>query len=232
MRKKKTLHFKGIENKNFKYANADKTVKKWIVNRDIIFVHVPKNAGKSVWGTLAPKLRNTHGIIPTHLPLVSTIYPEGAFTFGFVRNPWDRMVSLYYYLCFKAGRDKEYVKKKQLETLGFKKYLQEFNYHLFNRPHKPDPVVNRWCIPLHVPIQKRSQMHWLEGCVFIGRFETLHDDLKEAARLGGFKLDNLSHMNKSRHRHYTEYYDDETIAFIAEHFKQEIDRFNYRYGEN
>ena len=75
-------------------------------------------------------------------------------------------------------------------------------------------------------------MHWLEGCTFIGRFETFVNDLNEAARLGGFKLATLKHINPSKHKHYTEYYDDETIEFIAKHFKQEIDRFNYRYGEN
>ena len=236
---KKIKHTLGIENIHFRYANADKTIKKWIINRDIIFVHVPKCAGKSVWDALHPDLRNEgeHNIIPGHLPLPSTIHPEGAFTFGFVRNPWDRMVSMYNFLCFKAGRDGKPERKKLLESLGFKRYVLEFYYRRFINPdilkeHDKLILVNRWDICLDTPIQKRSQMYWLEGCTFIGRFENLENDLNEASRLGGFKLNPLMHLNSCAHKHYTEYYDSDTIAFIEEHFKQEIDRFGYKYGEN
>jgi len=205
-------------------------VGKWFLNRDIIFVHVPKCGGKSVWNVLGPELTNKHGKVPTHLPLFCTDYPEGAFTFGFVRNPWDRQVSFYHYMCQRQRNVGDKYNKTALNKMGFKKWLLEFNYNHYVK--KDRPIVNKWGVSLEVPIQKRSQMHWLEGCVFICRFETFEEDLKEAARLGGFKLDKLQHINSSKHNHYTEYYDDETIEFIVKYFKPEIDRFEYKYGEN
>ncbi len=208
----------------------DIPLNRWTLNRDIIFVHVPKCGGKSVWRALDPELRNKHGKVPTHLPLQFTDYPEGAFTFGFVRNPWDRQVSFYHYMCQRKRNVGDLYNKSALKGMGFKKWLLTFNYNFYI--NRQMPIVNKWGVNLEVPIQKRSQMTWLEGCVFIGRFETFDEDLREAARLGGFKLATLQHINPSKHKHYTEYYDDETIAFIEEHFKQEIDRFNYRYGEN
>ncbi len=208
----------------------DININKFTLNRDIIFVHVPKCGGKSVWQALPLKLRNKHGKVPTHLPLFCTDYPEGAFTFGFVRNPWDRQVSFYHYMCQRKRNIGDSYNKSELKSMGFKKWLLEFNYnHYVNRQK---PIVNKWGVSLEVPIQKRSQMHWLTGCVFIGRFETFTDDLCEAARLGGFKLGTLKHINSSKHKHYTEYHDNETIAFIEKHFRQEIERFGYRYGEN
>ena len=203
---------------------------RFTLNRDIIFVHVPKCGGKSVWNALKPEFRNKHGKVPTHLPLFCTDYPEGAFTFGFVRNPWDRQVSFYHYMSQRQRNVGDSYNKTELRRMGFKKWLLEFNYHHYEKKDKP--IVNKWGVSLDLPIQKRSQMHWLEGCIFIGRFETLDNDLNEAARLGGFELRKLQHINRSKHSHYTKYYDNETIAFIAEHFSKEIDRFKYKYGEN
>ena len=206
----------------------DTNITRWTLNRDIIFVHVPKCGGKSVWNALHPNLRNKHGKVPTHLPLFCTDYPENAFTFGFVRNPWERMVSMYHYMCQRPRNVGDNYNKTMLNNMGFKKWLLEFNYHYYL--NKQQPITNKWGVPLDVPIQKRSQMHWLDGCVFICRFETFEADLNEAARLGGFKLNPLKHINSSKHKHYTEYYDDEAIAFIEEHFSREIKRFGYKYG--
>ena len=65
---------------------------------------------------------------------------------------------------------------------------------------------------------------------FIGRFETLADDFaKVCAHLGVEAT--LSHVNKSNHRRYTDYYDDETRDIIARACADDIERFGYRFGD-
>jgi hypothetical protein len=41
----------------------------------------------------------------------------------------------------------------------------------------------------------------------------------------------LPHTNQSPHRHYTDYYDDETYEAVRQAFQKDIDYFGYRFGD-
>ena len=67
-----------------------------IVADSYIFVHNPKTGGQSVSAALVPG----YSVRNRHTPLYA-IPREGRFAFGFVRDPWARMVSLYRFHCQK-----------------------------------------------------------------------------------------------------------------------------------
>jgi hypothetical protein len=135
---------------------------------------------------------------------------DSYFKFGFVRNPWDRVVSLY-------------ERKEALELhrkMSFEDFVDWIQYSsatcVHSSPH-------------------RYQLDWFvdpNGTVladFIGRFERLERDWKIVANKLGVS-ENLPHSRPNpRERHYTEYYNSKTRAIIAQKFKVDIEHFGYQF---
>lgn len=188
-----------------------------------IFVHNPKAAGRSIRAALDYDKPLQCPV--SHVPLYAIDDYKQYFSFGFVRNPWDRLVSYYFYLCQKDDAiDNANYNRDQVESIGFNKWLINSRMLLFGDDH-PDVNINKM-----KSAQARSQMWWLKGCNFIGKYEHLEEDLNEAAYWGGFKIKNpLPALNLTIHKNYTEYYDQCSIDFVKKYFEEEIDRFGYRF---
>jgi chondroitin 4-sulfotransferase 11 len=127
------------------------------------------------------------------------------FKFGFVRNPFDKLVSAYAY------------------TL---------NWYLENEPNSSycPKDFKTWVKTLDVNDKYGNQYPYVEGCDFIGRFENLENDFKRICDRIGIPMQKLPHHNKTDHKHYTEYYDDETRQIVAEKYAKDIEYFGYEFG--
>jgi hypothetical protein len=200
-----------------------------VVGANYIFIHVPKSAGQSVTSRLGGISRS----LPGHAPLFH-IEPDiraGRLAFGFVRNPWARLVSVYAFICAKrVGKNESVSYQRAVQEMGFDRWLTEDAFFM----HQD----RLWRTPELAPIQRRTQMFWLDGCDFIGRVETLEQDFREVAERIGLKPSwrerlgfgrAVPHRNRSSHGDYRTYYTDHAAAFVATHFAPEIERFGYRF---
>lgn len=192
-----------------------------------IFVHVQKTGGNSVCTALGRPVRHPdkHMTALWLRDRYGQVAWDSAFKFGFVRNPWDRMVSWWsmFDRCRNSGRVTNAFGRLMLECGStFEQFLLAFDA-------MPDDEFfkSEWLF--------RSQYSMLsdqDGRLIVdvvGRFEHLAQDWAGIAlRLGKPGIP-LPHVNASRHRPYQEYYSSRTKGIVARHFAADLDAFGYAF---
>ena len=178
-----------------------------------IFVEVPKTGSTSI-RAIVGNPQKPHQNIWQIFNAVEREKFAAYYKFGFVRNPWDRAVSLY--------ERKEGLRLKP--QLSFEQFVEWMRYAS--------------CTCIH-PVPHRYQLDWFvspHGDVivdFIGKFENLASDwAKVAARLNiaAAPLPMLN-VNADRPRDYTSYYTERTRGIVAERFAVDVEYFGYKFGE-
>lgn len=157
------------------------------------------------------------------------------FKFAFVRNPWDRLVSNFKYqkkLVYSTDKHGKFfradgeisnltIQAKQSIYEEFKKNTKENNFKLWlSRDRGVGP-----CFDFLSDKGGNLMMN------FVGKVENLQEDFDTICDKIGIPKQQLPHANKTKHKYYTEYYDDETRAIIAEKYAKDIEHFGYKFGE-
>jgi len=193
-----------------------------------IFIHIPKTAGCSITESLFNKPDGL-GHIDIHFykkHLKNENY-NNYFKFAFVRNPWDRAVSIYSYLK-KGGCGNEFDTDIMERYIKDYETFEEFVLSLKN----PDTAQGLLAESAHF----RPQYTFIcEGekkfmIDFVARFENIEQDFKYITAKLGLKTVELPHSNKSEHNNYREEYkSQETINIIANLYQEDIELFNYSF---
>ena len=234
-----------------------------------VFIHVPKTGGQSVervfvglsgltWSSRGALLLREnpdpdHGPVRLdHLSMreyqslgyVTSEQADAYFTFGFVRNPFARIVSEYKY----------------------REYPRQFDFRTYVMERLPEPPGTRGyyhTLPMHHFLADGDGRQLVD---FVGYFEEFQEDFNEACRRLGLEPITLPHENKSaamrqtqrsggvnpfrtfkqvrkrRRRqavldsmeanlkgHYTEYYDDVTREKVTELYGKDLELFGYTF---
>ena len=155
------------------------------------------------------------------------------FKFTFTRNPFDRLVSNWHYI-HKSLEDY----KKILEKHGsdFIPNHIEWIQHCQMLTSECKTFKEYIKLSCAWPTGNDSGLNFAfdkdEKFVdFIGKFENLQEDFNIICDKIGIPQQQLPHKNKTKHKHYTEYYDDETRELVAKKFAKDIEYFGYEFGE-
>ena len=203
-----------------------------------IFIHIPKTGGTTICRGLNPIGFESGGtrtffkknkymglnISVKHYParfLKEYILEDDYFIFSFVRNPWDLLVSSYFWWN-KPDTGKKFKKiKTKVCSMKFKDYILSEYVCYINE-------INTHGLGQHYWLLNEKQEYIVD---FVGRCENIENDFNFICDEVGFERQELLKHNKSKHSHYTKYYDDETREIVAEKYAKDIEYFGYKFGE-
>ncbi len=180
-----------------------------------VFIHVPKTAGASVSSAL-----NVTGF--GHLSI--KWFPERYFSCSFVRNPWDRVVSAFFYL----NQGGENVVDRINNWHYLSNYEGNFSSFVKEELGREKPRIFR---EMHFKPQYKYICDTKNRLVvdFLGRYENLERDFHRLRNELGLSIDSLPHLHESHHRDYKDYYSKQTRELVAQAYEKDIELFDYSF---
>jgi hypothetical protein len=222
----------------------------------LIFFHIPKNAGVSIRRILEidTKMHPFNFSRTTNLGIDIKKYtdPEifkSYYKFTVVRNPWDRMVSLYHFRkkendLFMHNMSAGKVFGPDGTIWGFKKWILNSeikavknNKVLFDLAEGKKPTKTKRTegfLREHIDfINQLDIITDLDDNFLVDkilRFETLSEDWNRMLKyLKIHPIPQLPRKNYSGHIHYSDYYDDDLRDFVGALFRKDIEVFDYQF---
>lgn len=166
----------------------------------------------NLFDSLGIQLEADHALNVHYPPLLFRDY----FKFGFIRNPWDRVISFWHNKILNK-KDPSYFERKEygkLETLdALLEFLEMQDLSSCNAHY-------RW----------QSANIDLNEVNFIGRLENFERDLQRVLFELGFPHQSIPHRNVSKSRKpYQEYYNLDQRKKVAELYEKDIQLFGYTF---
>ncbi|MCC6206755.1 MAG: hypothetical protein IT488_01185 [Gammaproteobacteria bacterium] len=181
------------------------------LNRRLLFIHIARTGGTSI-ETACAGIDWCYIDLPTkHLSAsqARAHYGEeiwnGFTKFSIVRNPWDRLVSMWSTGSWHAGQDVE-------AGRDMKAFLIQL------RPH---PVEKYQSLYYHEVLDEKLD--------YVLRYENLRDDLLRMLKERSLPPVLLPHVEATRRHHYSAYYSPEAAEIAGTMFRKDITDYGYRF---
>ena len=184
-----------------------------------IFIHVPKTGGHSICKVCFKKKPQKHIPWFRYYEKSQSKYNK-FFKFAVVRNPWDRLVSAFFYQ--KQGGVSK--KSKIWAEEYLKKYntFEEFVLQGFENEniirHSHFKLQSYW-------ICDENQKIMID---YLARLETLDEDFLFISNKLGCKS-KLPKLNTSKRKHYRNYYNQTTQKIVSKIYESDIKLFGYKF---
>ena len=185
----------------------------------LVFIHIPKTAGTSILSFLAGP-----DAIRCHAPYNWYLQSDPARFYHyhklcFVRDPWDRAVSLFAYLSQGGNGDEDLTLQQQIKDCGGT--FADF--------------VLKWLSPSRIfalPILRQQSFYVYD---YVGerllvdqvcQFEQIDQEIAAIGKRFGIAR-TLPRANPSKRSKHLSYYTSDTIARISELYPDDIELFGY-----
>lgn len=214
-----------------------------------LFIHIPKNGGMTI--RLSPDLKNTVSpvIAANHLTIDYRYAATQAMMktgdhlgleharyrdimpfvfhvlrpFAIIRNPWDRVVSRYFF-AKKVIEVEKKVNKDYADVRSFDHFLAERDKWI-DKPYTWHRAVRCWHPNFEHVCDSTGQFSLKN--IDILRFENYSEDVQRYFGLTiPLQARNVTGLNKAGYR---EIYNNKSIQQVAEWYKQDIDTWGYDF---
>lgn len=188
--------------------------------REIIFIHIPKTAGSSIVSLLNFSIG--------HIPAVRFwAYDkrkfEEAWKVAFVRNPWDRMASVFKYMKHigtKAGSENaEWSAENIVHFENFETFVLSLKKKSFRNKILNFQLTRPQLDWIRIPGHSNHSMD------FLGRFETLKEDINLLSETLNVSP-NIEHKRKSP-GHIITAYTPEMTGIVGDLYYEDIKKLGY-----
>jgi chondroitin 4-sulfotransferase 11 len=185
-----------------------------------IFIHVPRTGGTSISRHVFPRAsrmflaHSTASFVQSH---IGDVYWEKLFTFSFVRNPYERLVS--WYLFYKKNRPNTHF-------LSFDEFLKRDTMIMGSFVYNGWMDVDLWSQSVFLTADGSSKSDIIVD--FVGRYENFDEDMSYICEK--LELPKLTtHKHNSGEYDYKDYYTDELKALVKTRCAWEIKTYGYKY---
>lgn len=198
-------------------------VKNDFIHLPYYFVRVPRTASYRMKILLGQKTMG-HYSANTYTDLVGADEWAKKYSFAFVRNPFDRLVS-WYCLGLNLGERVNHIYKNYK---GFNEWVINGYNHHWVYPYIDEVTLKYLPNPL-------KQTEWVLdvnkniAVNFIGRYENIENDSNKVLKHLNMKSRFVKNNNSNHDNYRSYYYYRDTIEFVRKEFKEDLDLFNYDF---
>jgi chondroitin 4-sulfotransferase 11 len=187
--------------------------------RNFVFVHIQKTAGKSIKAALGLKGGAYHRPASVMHDELGEATWQSSFKFAFVRNPWDRLVSAYFYRRQGGNGSLNDRKRSKLYPSSFDQFCERIDEF----KSLPDELMFI------------TQADWVSDgnskiiVDFVGKVENIQSDFDLVCDELKRPRIALPYLNRSHHRSYRDVYSDRTKKIVCSAYQDDIDIFKYTF---
>lgn len=207
-----------------------------LLNNKYLFVHINKSGGAIITKNMELngniKINGCHRSLKNMLQIAEnnfSLKKENLYIFTIVRNPWDRMLSMYLFYHKNNFNSPEFFSGNSDIDNNFNSWIKYIYSKSFDRNKKHGDVnIYKYCFS--------NQLNWIkddnENIININKilkFENneLKDFFENELKLKKYNIEKKIHP--TNHEHYSKYYNKESIELVRTHYQEDIDYFSYNF---
>lgn len=203
-------------------------------DKKFIFIHIPKNAGTSIYRSLDLK-KSSHKTVNEYIKILGVAKYESMFSFAFVRNPFSRFISLYNYAKMEISHYHNNIEPEKSiygPHLDFKLLknasIEEAAILLREGKLIHNPPHNQWM----------PQTYWLKdsneeiNVKYLGRVEDLSFNMRNIFSITRIQSEfpvNRINTSSVEKLNYKSLITKDTRDILEEVYSDDLNMFNYQF---